>query len=96
MFKTFLYYAGYYTKIKNIINMSWYKIAQEAEWVNVDSSCIDAVAYYPSVNLLDLKFRGGREYTYIDVPKTTFENFLDAESKGKFFNDIIKPKYDLK
>jgi hypothetical protein len=76
--------------------MSWYKIAKEADWVKVDSSFIESVAYYPSVKLMDLRLRGGREYTYVDVPKDTFDNFLDAESKGRFFNEIIKPKYALK
>jgi len=79
-----------------IRDMTWYKIAKGAQWVEIDSSFIEAAAYYPIVSLMDIKLKGGRQYTFIDVPKKTFDNFIKAESQGKFFNEIIKSRYKIR
>ena len=39
---------------------------------------------------LDITFTSGKKYRYFDVPLEIYAEFLDAESKGKFFNDNIK------
>jgi KTSC domain-containing protein len=42
---------------------------------------------------LDITFTSGKTYTYSNVPKSVYERFLRAPSKGQFFNDYIKDQY---
>ena len=39
---------------------------------------------------LDITFTSGKMYRYFNVPLEIYAEFLDAGSKGKFFNDNIK------
>ena len=39
---------------------------------------------------LDITFTSGKMYRYFYVPLEIYAEFLDAGSKGKFFNDNIK------
>ena len=39
---------------------------------------------------LDITFTSGKKYRYFNVPLEIYVEFLDAGSKGKFFNDSIK------
>ena len=85
---------------------NWYKKAQEFEvssdeevslnprWIPVDSSFITHVSYNENLEIFEVKLRNGTQYTYINVPKDVYNDFMDAESKGRFFNDVIK-KYKI-
>ena len=42
---------------------------------------------------LYVRFAGGGEYVYENVPKQVVIDFLDADSKGKFLAENIKGKY---
>ena len=44
-------------------------------------------------HLLKVRFRNGRTYYYLDVPRETYRRLMTAESLGKFINEEIKPKY---
>lgn len=60
----------------------------------VDSSAITHVAYQENLKRLYVTFRGSREtYVYLDVPQSTYDELMKAESKGIFVNDEIKPRY---
>ena len=63
------------------------------EWTEVESSNIAAIG--SEVGKLDLyvRFNSGSEYVYHDVPEEVVQDFLDADSKGKFLNERIKGKY---
>jgi hypothetical protein len=66
------------------------------KWIPIhDSSFIDAIAYYEPLRKLEVKIHG-KEYIHDDVPKRVFKNFMKAESKGKFYNDVIKGRYGRK
>jgi len=89
--------------------MNWYKIALDfmtdeevaeiakSKWIPVDSSFIQDVAYYEPLGMFEVRIKGrdGRlaEYSFRDVPRKVFERFMQAESKGTFFNQFIRPKY---
>ena len=84
--------------------MSWYKKAQEnddddfgaGKWVAVqDSTWITDIAYSELTGHLDLRTNKGSEYTFEGVTKEDYENFRDAQSKGGFYNRVIKPKYGV-
>ena len=64
-------------------------------WVHVDSSCIDAIAFDSSSFTLKIRFSSGDIYQYSDFPYQGYLDFCDADSKGCFFNQVIKDEYDF-
>lgn len=65
-------------------------------WIHVDSSCIDAVAYSQPESILKIRFNSGQIYEYNNVPHNVFFSLLDADSKGHFFNRYIKDIYSYR
>lgn len=64
-------------------------------WIDVlDSTTIDAVRYDAARGLLDIRFTSERVYRYAGVPEFVFRALLRADSKGRYFNDIIRDGYD--
>ena len=59
----------------------------------VNSSVILTVGYEARSATLEVKFRNGRLYEYFGVPPEEFQALLSADSVGKYFNEVIKPKY---
>ena len=43
--------------------------------------------------VLEIQFESGRVYQYFDVPKSVYRGFMQAESKGKYFNARIRNQY---
>jgi hypothetical protein len=68
--------------------------ASEMDWKNVDSSFIQAVAYEDDLRAFHIKLKGGKEFSYKQVPRKVYDNLLTAESKGRVFNEI-KRNYEL-
>ena len=60
---------------------------------DVDSSAIGRISYDEAVHLLRVKFVSGRRYAYSGVPRSVYDAFLAAESKGAFFNHHIRDLY---
>ena len=60
-----------------------------------DSSNIKAALYNKIDNQLILTFGKGNQYAYINVTPTDYARFELAESQGKIFNSLIKPKYEF-
>jgi curved DNA-binding protein CbpA len=61
--------------------------------VFVKSSHIVSIGYNRAERILYIKFEGGDVYSYQEVPESVFEDFLAAESHGKFANRFIFHKY---
>ena len=80
--------------------MTWYKIANEDisdadfiaslkdPWEKVQSSFIEAIAYFPIPRALEVKLKDGNKYTFIGVPERIYQEFKNATSKGSYFNKI--------
>lgn len=80
--------------------MSWYKIANktisdadfvaaiEDPWEKVESSFIDAIAYFPSPRVLEIKLKDGHRYAFMNVSEEMYHLFMVAPSKGRFFNQF--------
>lgn len=64
-------------------------------WINVDSSCIQAVAYNSFNSVLQIRFNSDSVYQYSDVPANVFDSLLRSVSKGLYFNSFIKDVYDF-
>jgi KTSC domain len=61
----------------------------------VESTAIQAMEYNPASRQLRVTFPGGNAYKYYDVPRSVYEGFLDAKSKGLYFNRYIRDRYDF-
>jgi hypothetical protein len=60
----------------------------------VESSAILRISYNETSRRLYVTFREtGKTYAYHGVPKATYEDLLQAESIGAYFNAFIKDRY---
>lgn len=59
----------------------------------VTSSSLNSVGYDPKRQILEVEFVDGDVYQYFDVPRQTYEEFLQAESMGQFMNWRIKEQH---
>jgi KTSC domain len=59
----------------------------------VKSSVILSVGYDARSATLEVRFRNGRLYEYFGVPPEEVRALLTADSVGKYFNEVIKAKY---
>jgi hypothetical protein len=57
---------------------------------HVQSSLMTFVKYDDDAGELDITFTSGKTYRYRDVPPDVYDELLDAESKGEYFNENIK------
>jgi lysyl-tRNA synthetase, class II len=58
--------------------------------VTVDSSLMANMEYDDRRATLQVEFRDGSIYQYLDVPIQTYQDLLQAESKGAYFNHHIR------
>lgn len=56
--------------------------------VLLESAAISAVTYNRDMRTLDVEFRGGGTYRYLDVPRSMYGDLLKAESAGAFWNEV--------
>mgnify|MGYP001236570536 CR=1 FL=1 len=55
-----------------------------------DSSSIKAAGYSADASTLEIEFQNGATYKYFEVPPAVFQAFLAAESKGRYFNTVVR------
>ena len=61
----------------------------------VDSSNIEAIGYDIDTHQLHVRFsKSGAAYVYYGVEEWRFDEFQQAESKGKYLSANIKGAYD--
>lgn len=66
---------------------------QRPEKYTASSSAILSVVYEEPTQTLEVLFSSGRRYTYSDVPAEIYQQFVDASSKGAFFNSFVRDKF---
>ncbi len=59
------------------------------------STVISSYKYDPENQILQIRFVSGILYNYKDVPEELYEAMKKAFSKGVFFNEHIKDKYEF-
>jgi hypothetical protein len=59
----------------------------------VTSSNILSIGYDDEVKSLYVKFKSGKVYEYENVPASVYDELSEAESVGKYFNQMIKNNY---
>ena len=63
------------------------------QMVRVNSSAIEAVGYDPVTRRMKIQFTGGNTYDFCGVPEHIFSGLMSAFSKGTYYNDHIKDRY---
>lgn len=61
--------------------------------MDVDSAAIQAIDYDADREKLFVRFQSGARYVYVGVPGEVCRSFLDADSKGRFFQSEIRDQY---
>lgn len=63
------------------------------DFTMVESTNLAAISYDPTEHRLFVRFKrsGGAVYAYEDVPPQLYDAMLNANSKGRFLNEQIKP-----
>ena len=62
-------------------------------WTPVESSAFWAAGYAKEKSCLYLLFRSGEVYCYFDVPCWQYQEFLAADSKGRYFGRHIRGRF---
>ncbi|SRR5581483_263214 len=76
--------------------------ASDAEWpaiyrlrrIRVESEAIRSIGYHHKTKTMEVQFHSGDTYRYANVPPAVFNAFLAADSKGRFFQEQIRGRYD--
>ena len=63
------------------------------ERVPITSVTVASAGYDPASETLEIEFTNGRVYQYYQVPAAIYEQFMEADSKGRFFNFSIRSAY---
>jgi KTSC domain len=63
------------------------------QYQRVQSTAIISIRYKADSRELDVTFTNGQTYCYSNVPRQVYLAFVDAESKGRFFNEKIKDRF---
>lgn len=62
-------------------------------WVSVISTVFASATYNEDKRQLFLKFHSGKVYRYFEFPAHQYDEFLAAESKGRYFGAHIRCKF---
>ena len=61
--------------------------------MHVDSTAISEIDYDPERAKLLVRFVSGERYVYVGVPGEVHRSFVEADSKGRFFQSQIRDRY---
>ena len=59
----------------------------------VQSSNLKACAYDNISQHLQVQFKDGSTYDYPNVPPAAYQGLIASRSKGKFFDEAIRPRF---
>ncbi|WP_029591581.1 KTSC domain-containing protein [Franconibacter pulveris] len=62
----------------------------------VVSSSLDSVGYDMDNRVLEIAFRNGTVYHYLNVPQQTWAQLMRAPSKGRYFDRAIRERYPFR
>jgi hypothetical protein len=64
--------------------------------IKVESTYLRSVGYDATSQILEIEFRRGEVYQYVDVPIAVYTELMNAPSHGKYFNTNIKETYSCR
>ncbi|HEX8898252.1 MAG TPA: KTSC domain-containing protein [Chthoniobacterales bacterium] len=59
----------------------------------IQSTALATVGYSKRLHALEIEFRNGAIYRYLDVPPNVYAALIDSRSKARFYDDNIRHKY---
>ena len=62
-------------------------------WQPLESKLLTSAAYGAENRMLYLRFRSGDVYRYFDFPAQQYQQFLAAESQGRYFLANIRNQF---
>lgn len=69
-------------------------MAEDIEWVEVDSSNVEKWRYAPEEKVLDIKFITSDDiYSYDEVPQDVADGLKSTPSIGQYHRNFIKDRY---
>ncbi|MCB1947370.1 KTSC domain-containing protein [Nitrosomonas sp.] len=63
------------------------------EMIRVNSSAMRAVGYDPTTRRMRITFDQGDSYDFCGVPLHIYEGLMHASSKGIYYNDHIRDRF---
>ncbi|HXJ39108.1 MAG TPA: KTSC domain-containing protein [Bryobacteraceae bacterium] len=63
------------------------------DWQALESKLLASSAYDAKKHTLYLRFRSGEVYRYFEFPHEQYREFLDAESRGRYFLHHIRNQF---
>jgi hypothetical protein len=60
---------------------------------SVESTALTTVGYSKHLRALEIEFRNGAIYRYLDVAPDVYDALLEARSKARFYDQNIRHKY---
>lgn len=61
----------------------------------VESSSVRSIGHDRETSILEVEFANGGVYRYFAVPRSVYDAFLAAPSKGRFLADRVKPRHGV-
>ena len=61
----------------------------------VDSSMLRSIGYEKKTHTLELEFQSGKIYQYFGVTEPTYQDWMQADSKGSWFNGQIRGAFQF-
>ena len=68
-------------------------IVSRIKRVPVQSSALATVGYSKRLRALEIEFRNGAIYRYLDVEPDVYDALIGSHSKARFYDDNIRHKY---
>ena len=65
----------------------------DMDWQPLESKLLTSSAYDDGKHILYLRFRSGGVYRYFGFPEEQYREFLDAESRGRYFLSNIRNRF---
>lgn len=65
-------------------------------WLALESSVFGAAAYHAGKRRLFLRFRSGDVYCYFEFPAELWNEFLAADSRGRYFSHNIRDQFEYR
>jgi len=61
--------------------------------IAVESTGVASIGHCAENSMLEVEFRTGEVYRYFAVPRTIYEGFVGAESKGAYFHRFVRQRF---
>jgi KTSC domain len=68
-------------------------IVSRVKRVPVESTALASVGYSKRLRVLEIEFRNGAIYRYLEVAPEVYDALLQARSKARFYDENIRRKY---